>query len=568
MMIPKLRALSIVVASALCAQAAVSDDKVPAPLLIGDRTAAAWSGGPEGAQAAVPLMRPAPVLASFLPSLPSSFFGTSASSHLLFLSPLSPLRAALRLAAQDLAAQTPTALDPSAPAATTIEDPEEASDSAADTISSAASRRRDVLLRQRRKSVLNDRETGTERRSIADGVDAGLELAGLNGRVELRALPPSARGGGGPESRIPGGAGLVRVSGNLTNDLAFALTGLAADSAATSWRAGAEFELAAGDRNRIEAGAVYGTRFNALSAASGGEVDRRSVGAFRVVNALRLFENVTTTAGGRFIDAPYLASPRSIDPEFAVVIEQPEGEGGAISYLRVEVLGDTLFPGLEVATGHSDLIALSESLPVMAADFDAQHTWNRGVAVGYRDSGFRVEGKVQDQVVTNALLVLPSSIAGAPFVANGRRPRVQIGSAMMEKTFAHGQAQVGIEYGFGRFSNDASRPGRLRDFHQLTTRLDAYLRRTGTGLAVFHRVHEGASVASREDEGAVGLRAQRYLVELRQDVPFLPSVLGADMAVLVSLRNVYYDDVERRNVDEFAVAAPPRRLTGGIRVKF
>jgi len=45
-------------------------------------------------------------------------------------------------------------------------------------------------------------------------------------------------------------------------------------------------------------------------------------------------------------------------------------------------------------------------------------------------------------------------------------------------------------------------------------------------------------------------------------------MIGADMAVLLSLRNVYYDDVDRRNIDEFAVAAPPRRITGGIRVKF
>ncbi|MBX7187149.1 MAG: hypothetical protein K1Y01_18555, partial [Vicinamibacteria bacterium] len=79
---------------------------------------------------------------------------------------------------------------------------------------------------------------------------------------------------------------------------------------------------------------------------------------------------------------------------------------------------------------------------------------------------------------------------------------------------------------------------------------------------------EGAAVAAYEGAPRPRMRAQRYLIELRQDVPFVPSVIGADMAVLLSLRNVYYDDVDRRNVDEFAVAAPPRRITGGIRVKF
>ena len=48
----------------------------------------------------------------------------------------------------------------------------------------------------------------------------------------------------------------------------------------------------------------------------------------------------------------------------------------------------------------------------------------------------------------------------------------------------------------------------------------------------------------------------------------MPEFIGADMALLVGLRNLYYDDIERRSIDEFAVSAPPRRITGGIRVKF
>jgi hypothetical protein len=153
-------------------------------------------------------------------------------------------------------------------------------------------------------------------------------------------------------------------------------------------------------------------------------------------------------------------------------------------------------------------------------------------------------------------------------VHNGQRNRVQVGTVMVEKTFARGQAQAGIEYGYGHFAEDQAYPDRARDFQQITTRFDAYLRRSGTGIAVFHRFHEGAAVASYEGDARPRMRTQRYLVELRQDVPFVPAMIGADMALLVSLRNIYYDDVDRRNLDEFAVQAPPQRITGGIRVKF
>src|SRR5262249_54532737 len=162
------------------------------------------------------------------------------------------------------------------------------------------------------------------------------------------------------------------------------------------------------------------------------------------------------------------------------------------------------------------------------------------------------------------LLVLPSSVSGAPFVANTERARVEIGTMSYERTFAGGQALAGVEYGYGRYTGEM--PGSMgRDFHQITTHIDAMLRRTGTGIAIFPRLHEGAGIES--ENGTVvsspHATAQRYLVELRQDVPFVPSMIGADMAFLVSLRNVYYDDIDRRNIDEFSVVAPPRRLTGG-----
>src|SRR5689334_16250837 len=376
-MIFRIRSVAIVVATAGLTPAVMAGDDKAAPVLISAVPASAWVRpalvtSPEKAPARI-----APNLASFLPSLPASYFSNANSSHLLFLSPLSPLRAALRVAAQDLAAQTLTALEVASVNASDTVTAEDGSD--ASSAASAASRRREVLLRQRRKSVLNDRETGAERAPVAEAVSSDLDVSGLSGRVELLTLPAGTPARGQSESSIPGGAGLVRVSGYLTDDLRFAVTGLAADSAATTWRAGAEFELAIGSWNGIEAGAVYGSRFNASSLPVGAEVDRRSVGAFRLVHAMKLFDFITTRAGARLID-----------PEFSVLLEDAHG-GEARPYFRLDISGDTLFPGLEAATGQSDLIALSEGLPVFAGGFQAQRTWTRGGTIGYRNQSTRFE---------------------------------------------------------------------------------------------------------------------------------------------------------------------------------
>ena len=569
----KPRSVAVVIASAGYAHAALGGDEKALHLMVAEAPPSGWSR-PLVFTATPAALRSAPSLGGFLPSFSASFAGTAdQSSRLLFLSPLSPLRAALRVAAQDLAAQTLSALEPALEnAATSTSAP-----SGEATVSpDQAARRREVILRQRRKSVLNDRAKSGDHTALASARDAGYEVGNLSGDVELRAIPAGSQAVAGDPNTLRSGSGVVRVSGAISDDLSFAVTGLAAESAATTFRAGAEFELQAGDLHRFEIGAVYGTRFKTANDGLKQELDQRSVGAFRVVHSMNVLENVSTRIGGRFVDAPFLKSSRAFDPEFSVLIEDGASNADASrestgrSYLRLDVSGDTLFPGLDVVNGDGDMIALTEGLPVFATDLRAQRTWNRALAAGYRGHGARFEGRIQDQTVANALLVFPSSLSGAPLVENGRRGRVQIGTLLVEHTFAGGQAQAGVEYGYGRF--DGSTAG-ARDFHQLTTRLDGMLRRTGTGIAVFHRLHEGAGVSDRGG-GSHGAnspgsgRAQRYLIELRQDVPFVPSMIGADMALLVSLRNVYYDDIDRRSVDEFAVASPPRRITGGIRVKF
>src|SRR5436190_2506379 len=170
----RFRSVAVAVVTAGYAHSVLAGDEKSAPLLISALPASAMTR--PALVSAPPLgTKPAPTLASFFPLLPSSYFANAdGSSKLLFLSPLSPLRAALRVAAQDLAVQTLTAFDtataPSNAAANDADEPEV-------TSSSASARRREVMLRQRRRSVLNERDRA-RRWSVADPLDQEPETSG------------------------------------------------------------------------------------------------------------------------------------------------------------------------------------------------------------------------------------------------------------------------------------------------------------------------------------------------------------------------------------------------------
>ena len=57
-------------------------------------------------------------------------------------------------------------------------------------------------------------------------------------------------------------------------------------------------------------------------------------------------------------------------------------------------------------------------------------------------------------------------------------------------------------------------------------------------------------------------------MQLSQGLPFLGAITRADWDVLVAVRNLFYEASEGGVLDEMAVAHPPKRVLGGISVRF
>lgn len=105
----------------------------------------------------------------------------------------------------------------------------------------------------------------------------------------------------------------------------------------------------------------------------------------------------------------------------------------------------------------------------------------------------------------------------------------------------------------------------FEDFHDITTAVETEIPETATRVFVLYRVN----TAYARPDGEItrpGLDG-RFDVQVKQALPFLP--FGSQWEVLVGLRNMFHEPLVVASVyDELLVVRPPKRLVGGVQVKF
>jgi hypothetical protein len=104
------------------------------------------------------------------------------------------------------------------------------------------------------------------------------------------------------------------------------------------------------------------------------------------------------------------------------------------------------------------------------------------------------------------------------------------------------------------------------DIHDVATSLEADINETATRVFFYYRV---SSAYSRE----VATAAQptfggRFDLQVKQGLPFMP-FRGSEWEVLVGIRDLFRDPMDGGSVyDELLVIRPPKRVIGGVQVKF
>jgi hypothetical protein len=104
------------------------------------------------------------------------------------------------------------------------------------------------------------------------------------------------------------------------------------------------------------------------------------------------------------------------------------------------------------------------------------------------------------------------------------------------------------------------------DFHDLVTRVETFIDSTDTRVIAFYRLNRLSPEADGQKANAVA--NTWFDVQLRQGLPFLGSLTRADWEFLLAVRNLFYEPTEGAVLDEVAVLNPPKRVLGGISVRF
>ena len=105
---------------------------------------------------------------------------------------------------------------------------------------------------------------------------------------------------------------------------------------------------------------------------------------------------------------------------------------------------------------------------------------------------------------------------------------------------------------------------RAERFHDLTASVRSRLAPTATRVFVVYKLNSAYAEAS----AASPLAGARFEVQINQEIPFL-DFTGAQWEMLVGVRNLFRSDLFDGSVyDELLVVRPPKRVLGGVTVRF
>jgi hypothetical protein len=206
----------------------------------------------------------------------------------------------------------------------------------------------------------------------------------------------------------------------------------------------------------------------------------------------------------------------------------------------------------------------------------AEREWTGGLVTGVR--AFRQT--VDDQIVTLFGVVMPGAVPstlGHYYVASAGDVDARGWGVSVSRTMpARARASVdytNVQSRWLSLSPDAGalalvamsvlRDGSER-IHDLTTTIESTLPMTETRLFAIYRINSALADA---DAGAPGAAA-RFDVQVNQSLPFL-NFSGARWEMLVAVRSLFRDDLLEASVyDELLVMRSPKRVVGGVTVRF
>jgi hypothetical protein len=357
----------------------------------------------------------------------------------------------------------------------------------------------------------------------------------------------------------------------------------------SSWIVSGAFRRATAAVHAYEAGLSYsaqrylGANTEALQAMSNGS---RNVGVMYAYDNWTLSPRLRVGYGAQYARYDYLEDTSLLSPRASVTIQPVGGDS-----LRIRAL----VSHRETAPGANEFAPSSTGLwlppertfsQVSRAGFlperldhvevAAEREWSGVVLVGFRV----FHQNVEDQVVTMFGLAVPDASRGLGHyhVGSAGDFSAQGWGVSVSRAVSNG-VRASVDYTqastrWSSYSSDALAlaalaPMVLRSserIHDVTATVDTVVAPSSTRLLVLYKVN--SAFARTRDSLAGSLSNARFNVQVNQSLPFM-SFANANWEMLAAISNLFGEDALDGSVyDEALVVRPPKRVLGGVTVKF
>jgi hypothetical protein len=313
----------------------------------------------------------------------------------------------------------------------------------------------------------------------------------------------------------------------------------------------------------------------------------RNVGAVYASDEWRITERLTVEYGGNYAHYDFLAQPAYLSPRISTTIN-----AGDSTRFRAIAVRQVTAPGAEEFLSPTEAQVLPPQrtfAPLTRDGFAPEDLQHYALVMEHLVNGatFGVRAfhqRVDDQLVTMFGMRTPETEAatlGHYFVASAGDVAVNGWGLSVSRDVSE-YFRGSIDYSFavaqwasnGRV-NDQARLGRrlpsalrsdVENVHDVTTSLETVVPQTATRVFFVVKMNN-AYIRADGTEDQPGLDG-RFDMQVSQGLPFL-NLFKADWEMLIGVRNLFRDSLTEASIyDELLVARPPKRLVGGITVKF
>lgn len=388
-------------------------------------------------------------------------------------------------------------------------------------------------------------------------------------------------------ARMPSSIAYVALGAPLGDDSSWSVQGALMEGDLSSWVLVGFYERQLSSRHALTSGVSYGRqRYDGpdpIALAAMGD-DSRTVTSYHAYDRWTLSPTATLTFGSRYASYGYIEQPL-ISP--SAVLRWAQGEQ---TWLRASVSQLMLAPGAEefepTAMAGFWLPPQRTFSPLRNEQFQAERTRHVQAAIDHQVASYVFTARtfwqqVDDQIVTLFGVHFPDrpranlghyrtanagDVEAYGWAVGLRRPVASRVRGSVEYTMARAHWTPSAQATtVARWAPSAARPTSER-IHDVTTIVETEIPETATRVYALYKLNTGYT---RPDTATRDPRFDaRFDVQVSQRLPFM-SFSSAEWEVLVAVRNLFREQAEGSSIyDELMVVRPPKRLVGGVLVRF